>query len=159
MTKQDILDYFKDINHAYNDCTKYDTLKRMLDELQDPLADATKYFNSINELSETLGVSYDFIDEKIKAIIPVLSLQEPCEELDFVQPHKKVSVNLETSEWTPVSERFPEENGRYFVTVKLGYVTTAMWAGIAEDWDKVIAWMPFFPKPYKTSPTDEEAVE
>ena len=27
------LDYFKDINHAYNDCTKYDTLKNMLDEL------------------------------------------------------------------------------------------------------------------------------
>ena len=39
MTKQDILEYFKDINHAYNDCTKYDTLKRMLDELQEPCGD------------------------------------------------------------------------------------------------------------------------
>lgn len=36
MTKQDILEYFKDINHAYNDCTRYDTLKHMLDELQEP---------------------------------------------------------------------------------------------------------------------------
>ena len=27
MIKQDILEYFKDINHAYNDCTRYDTLK------------------------------------------------------------------------------------------------------------------------------------
>lgn len=36
MSKEEILDYFKDINHAYNDCTKYDTLKSMLDELQDP---------------------------------------------------------------------------------------------------------------------------
>ena len=58
--------------------------------------------------------------------------------------------------WTPVSERLPEENGRYFVTVKLGYVTTAMWVGIAEDWNEVTAWMPFFPKPYKASPTGAE---
>ncbi len=95
MTKQNILDYFKDINHAYNDCTKYDTLKSMLDELQDPLADAKRYFNSIYELSQKLDVTYDFIDEKIKGIIQALSLQESCDELDFVQPHKKVSVNLE----------------------------------------------------------------
>lgn len=40
MTKQDILEYFKDINHAYNDCTRYDTLKRMIDDLQDPCTDA-----------------------------------------------------------------------------------------------------------------------
>ena len=40
MIKQDILEYFKDINHAYNDCTRYDTLKRMLDELQEPCDDA-----------------------------------------------------------------------------------------------------------------------
>lgn len=36
---EEILEYFKDINHAYNDCTKYDTLKRMLDELQSPILD------------------------------------------------------------------------------------------------------------------------
>ena len=40
MTKDEILEYFKDINHAYNDCTRYDTLKRMLDELQEPCEDA-----------------------------------------------------------------------------------------------------------------------
>lgn len=33
MTKEQILDHFKDINHAYNECTRYDDLKRMLDEL------------------------------------------------------------------------------------------------------------------------------
>ena len=32
--KEEILEYFKDINFAYNDCTRYDTLKRMLDELE-----------------------------------------------------------------------------------------------------------------------------
>lgn len=40
MTREVILDYFKDINHMYNDCTRYDTLKRMLDELQEPCTDA-----------------------------------------------------------------------------------------------------------------------
>ena len=39
MSREKILKYFKDINHAYNDCTRYDTLKRMLDELQEPCDD------------------------------------------------------------------------------------------------------------------------
>ena len=33
MTNEEILQTFSDINHAYNNSTKYDTLKRMLDEL------------------------------------------------------------------------------------------------------------------------------
>ena len=40
MSKEAILDYFKDINIMYNDCTRYDTLKHMLDELQEPCTDA-----------------------------------------------------------------------------------------------------------------------
>jgi len=31
--------------------------------------DATKYFKNVYELSQTLGVSYDFVDEKIKEIL------------------------------------------------------------------------------------------
>lgn len=34
MTKQEILVEFKDLNHVYNDCTKLDNLKHMLDELE-----------------------------------------------------------------------------------------------------------------------------
>ena len=41
-------------------------------EKQEPCDDAKKYFKIIYELSQTLGVSYDFIDEKIKEIIPAL---------------------------------------------------------------------------------------
>lgn len=33
MTRKEILQAFDDINFVYNDCTKYDTLKRMLEEL------------------------------------------------------------------------------------------------------------------------------
>ena len=35
MTKEEILKYFKDINGAYNECTRYDDLKRMLEELEE----------------------------------------------------------------------------------------------------------------------------
>lgn len=33
MTKQEILDRFRDINEVYNDSSRYDSLSRMLDEL------------------------------------------------------------------------------------------------------------------------------
>lgn len=33
MTKQEILDYFKDINFAYNNASMHDTLSSMLDKL------------------------------------------------------------------------------------------------------------------------------
>lgn len=36
MTREEILQEFSDINKVYNNCTKYDTLKRMLDELTEP---------------------------------------------------------------------------------------------------------------------------
>lgn len=35
MTKQEILDYFKDINEAYNNCNMFDSLSAMLDELME----------------------------------------------------------------------------------------------------------------------------
>ena len=39
MTNEEILQTFSDITHAYNNRTKYDTLKRMLDELTEPCED------------------------------------------------------------------------------------------------------------------------
>lgn len=33
MTKQEILNYFRGINNAYNDCTRLDSLSCMIDEL------------------------------------------------------------------------------------------------------------------------------
>ena len=49
--------------------------------------------------------------------------------------------------WIPIGERLPKEDGRYLVTVKRGYVRTALWVGNAENWNEVTAWMPL-PKPY-----------
>lgn len=40
MTREEILNYFKDINFMYNNSSMFDTLKRMLDELTEPCKDA-----------------------------------------------------------------------------------------------------------------------
>ena len=83
--------------------------------------------------------------------------QEVCKFLanlmDVLEKQMSSSENL--NRWIPVSERLPEENGSYFVTVKRGYVTTAIWVGAAEFWNEVTAWMPL-PEPYKTSPAGAE---
>ena len=63
MTKQNILEYFNDINHVYNDCTKYDVLESMLNELQDPsdlLSDI--YMAGVNMAGEYKGVWVRFKD-------------------------------------------------------------------------------------------------
>lgn len=38
----EILEYFKDINFVYNDCMRFDTLKRMLDELVQEVQEGMK---------------------------------------------------------------------------------------------------------------------
>lgn len=58
------------------------------------------------------------------------------------------SVTPQEPRWIPVTERLPEEDGGYLVTVKRGYVTTAVWIGITKLWNEVTAWMPL-PEPYK----------
>lgn len=64
---------------------------------------------------------------------------------------KELKQLMNKQDWIPVSERMPEENGEYLVTVKQGYVTTAIWVGTAEFWNEVCAWMPK-PEKYEASP-------
>lgn len=57
------------------------------------------------------------------------------------------SVTPQETRWVSVTEKLPEEDGGYLVTVKRGYVTTALWVGNTKHWNEVTAWMPL-PKPY-----------
>lgn len=50
MTKQEILEYFKDIDYCYNECSRYDDLNRMLDEL-------------IEDTRKQSGINLQVIDE------------------------------------------------------------------------------------------------
>lgn len=84
------------------------------------------------------------------------------------EEQKKVIERLST-DWIPVAERLPEEDGRYLVTFKygikvcmvgygsckrtvLGYPIEHGWYSLEEAQyyadDSIIAWMPL-PKPYK----------
>lgn len=55
MTKEEILQTFSDINYAYNNCTKYDTLKRMLDELTEPCGDCISDMDDIADYRQIQG--------------------------------------------------------------------------------------------------------
>jgi FtsZ-interacting cell division protein YlmF len=83
MTKQEILEYFKDIDYCYNECSRYDDLNRMLDELiEDTRKQSGINLQVIDE--DELQRSVDKAEEKIKTgIIAVFidDLKEIYEKL------------------------------------------------------------------------------
>lgn len=61
MTREEILEYFKGINYAYNDCTRYDTLKRMIDELQElcnDMGEVSDGYHTFNQLYHQRAVLF-----------------------------------------------------------------------------------------------------
>lgn len=74
---------------------------------------------------------------------------EEFEELDFVQPHKKIPVNLVVDNWIPCSKKVPEEKGMYLTTTIDKEVYCDYWNGVNFDrTELVIAWRPL-PLPYE----------
>jgi hypothetical protein len=74
---------------------------------------------------------------------------EEFEELDFVQPHKKIPVNLVVDNWIPCSRKVPEEKGMYLTTTIDKGVYCDYWNGVNFDrTELVIAWRSL-PEPYK----------
>ena len=76
-----------------------------------------------------------------------------CQQL-YCDVNNMPSVTPQEPRWIPVSEKLPEENGGYLITLKGGYVMTALWNGNAEYWSEVTAWMPL-PKPYESQESEE----
>ena len=84
MTKQDILDYFNDINQVYNDSTRLDTLSNMIDEMA--LEKENKYDMAIEALND--------IKEKVWEIdIPSPTIPEYVEHHEQVKSVLKVIYN------------------------------------------------------------------
>ena len=71
------------------------------------------------------------------------------EELDFVQPHKKIPVNLVVDNWIPCSRKVPEEKGMYLTTTIDKGVYCDFWNGVNFNrTELVIAWRSL-PEPYE----------
>ena len=89
MTKQDILEYFNDINEAYNNPNKHDDLSKMLDMLaqQEPCEVGTKM--SLPECED--AVSREAVEDA------VIWNDEKREMLDEIQ--KLPSVQPKTGTW------------------------------------------------------------
>ena len=85
-------------------------------------------------MTHEIGFLADEIKEKTKSDFIALCTNEGSSE----KPNK----------WIPCREELPKKNGGYLVTVKQGYVTTALWLGVSKYWDNVTAWQPL-PDPYK----------
>ena len=68
------------------------------------------------------------------------------------EEHKMILELLEQTTWIPVSERLPEEDGRYLVTNSKNEVVVYVYNshGNSEEYYKrcVVAWMPL-PEPFK----------
>ena len=86
MTNEEILQTFSDINHAYNNSTKYDTLKRMLDELTEPCGDCISRKALLEEIeNEIKAGNYEECYE-------VDDIIECIKYADSVQPKPKTDV-------------------------------------------------------------------
>lgn len=97
------------------------------------------------------------------------------EEEDWSGQHEALRMAmkaLEQTRWIPVSERLPEENGQYLITVKYkpeasyeniyaehGEWTDGQWDmfcfGHCGEVEDIVAWMPL-PEPYKAESEGEE---
>ena len=56
MTKHEILNYFRGINNAYNDCTRFDSLSHMIDELLNEQQETIESLQgTIHKLNAALG--------------------------------------------------------------------------------------------------------
>lgn len=105
---------------------------------QKPCEDAVSVASVFEIMGNLLSIPYDF-DRSITE-------KDVSESMDKIRVLPRVTP--QESRWIPVTERLPEEDGGYLVTVKRGYVTTAVWIGITKLWKEVTAWMPL-PEPYK----------
>ena len=93
MTNGEILQTFSDINHAYNNSTKYDTLKRMLDELTEPCGDCISRQALLEEIENGIKAgNYEEGYEEYPHINDMDDILECIKYADSVQPKPKTDV-------------------------------------------------------------------
>lgn len=112
MTKEEILQTFSDINYAYNNCTKYDTLKRMLDELTEPCDDAISRAELLKAIDtwDKFGVDdtnslFRLDNLSLPHYVPYIRYDDVIKCINGIP---SVTSEQKMGRWIPVSERLPE---------------------------------------------------
>jgi hypothetical protein len=150
MTKNEILEYFKDINHAYNDCTRYDTLKSMINELQEPCGDCIRREDALIALTgEYTDSPIEILSKAIKRIkgLPpvtpaekqefcedVISRQAAIDALDCINGVEEVLRAL-----PPVTPQYTEAEIQKMQDLEFAEIQKAYEIGKAENPNK---WIP-----------------
>ena len=67
MTKREVLNYFSDVNDVYNDCTRFDSLSNMIDELLEE--QRTVKPKRIKGYSPPTYTLYEYECEKCKSLM------------------------------------------------------------------------------------------
>ena len=130
MTKEEILEYFEDINLYYNDCGRYNTLSQMIDKL---LEQEPKWIPITTRpmTEEETEHYFEYSDMRIDDTYTILDCPLPDDGQEVL-----ISINgyVETDVF------IKDNDGCYFEEV---------------DIDDVDAWMPL-PEPYKAESEDKE---
>ena len=86
MTKQEILEYFKDINHAYNESTRLDDLSHMLDEL-------------IQSNSDEDYISREWVLEHQRIVVDDDGIMLPVVDVSIVKKAPSIQSKAKMGHW------------------------------------------------------------
>lgn len=155
MTKEEILEHFKDINYAYNESTRYDDLKRMLEEL----ALSAEPCVGSDECKEVIKAYFDGQADTLEWI-PIKTRPMTEEEKEHYRELGWDDTFLD--EIVMYDCDLPKDGQEVLITTKYGEVQTDTFCDdgdgasfeIYSDDGYVLAWMPK-PEPYKAE-SDED---
>ncbi len=90
MTKQDILDYFNDINQVYNDSTRLDTLSNMIDEMLETALEKENKYDIANPEFQTESLISRYQNDTMSSAFvtsptEVIKVGEPLSNSDEIR--------------------------------------------------------------------------
>jgi len=90
MTKQDILDYFNDINQVYNDSTRLDTLSNMIDEMLEAAREKENKYDIANPEFQTESLISRYQNDTMSSVFvtsptEVIKVGEPLSNSDEIR--------------------------------------------------------------------------
>lgn len=155
MTREEASFYLANMDRKYMEEGMSEALDMAIKALEhEPCDNVCEWFEQYVDIATDI-VELRFSDGTVKKAKRGLYLRDIEKSIRKMMIDQIANEKKQESKWIPVSERLPDKDGSYLVTVKQGYVTLGIWLGIAENWTEVIAWIPL-PQPYKAESEAQE---